>query len=149
MFGGESDNKVAISVTMYDGNIVEGKVDGGATKSISTALNRDGDFIELILPGRRKKQLSKRYIMSVEPAEDVQKPDLNGQVKDNTDPYAILKVSRNADAATLKAAYIHLCRQYHPDNYHDKDLPEELQNYINEMFKLVNNAYRQVSQHAA
>lgn len=149
MFGGEGDNRVAISVTMSDGSVVEGKVDGGATKSIATALNRDGDFIELSLPGRRKKQLSKRYIMAVEPAEDVTKPNLISQVKDSSDPYTILKVPRNADAATLKAAYLQLCKQYHPDSYHGTDMPEELQNYINQMFKLVTHAYRQVTQHAA
>ena len=67
MFGSDTDNLVAISVTMSDGAIIDGKVDGGATKSIATALNRDGDFIELILPGKHKRQLSKRYIVSVEP----------------------------------------------------------------------------------
>lgn len=149
MFSNDSDSKISISVTMADGTVIEGKVDGGPTKSISTALNRDGQFIELILPGRLKKQLSKRYIMSVEPAEDVAKPNLLTSVKDSSDPYTILKIPSNADSATIKAAYITLCKQYHPDSYHGNDVPEELQNYVNQMFKLVNNAYRQLTNRAA
>lgn len=149
MFGGDTDNKVAVSITMSDGTVINGKVDGGPTKNISTVLNRDGDFVEVILEGSRTQQLSKRFIMAMEPLEQAVKPNLVQRVNDDTDPYKVLKVSQDADAATLKAAYIQLCRQYHPDSYAGADVPEELNTYVNQMFKLVNSAYRQVSKRAA
>lgn len=147
MFGSDDDNFVAVTITMADGIVFTGKVDGGATKNISTTLNREGGFVELRMPGGLKKQISKRYIMTAEREEDVKKPETL-QAKDSTDPYTILGITPQDDADIVKKAYLNLCKKYHPDNYHGTDMPDELKNYVDQMFKLVNQSYRQVSQSA-
>ena len=38
------------------------------------------------------------------------------------DPYEVLGIPRNADAAQVKSAYRALAKKYHPDNYADSPL---------------------------
>lgn len=144
MFGSEEDNFVAVEITMADGTMLIGKVDGGTTKNISTTLNRDGSFIELRMPGGVKKQIAKRFIMTAERAQEVRKPS-SLEVKDSNDPYIILGITPQDTPETVKKAYHELCKKYHPDNYHGIEIPDELRAYVDQMFRLINNAYRQVS----
>ena len=56
------------------------------------------------------------------------------------DPYSVLGVSRDASDEEVKKAYRRLSRKYHPDaniNNPNKDKAEE-------MFKLVQQAYKQI-----
>jgi molecular chaperone DnaJ len=54
------------------------------------------------------------------------------------DFYAILGVSRNADASEIKKAYRRLAKQYHPDSNPGQDTTEKFQE-INRAYEVLNN----------
>lgn len=56
----------------------------------------------------------------------------------NRDFYAILGVSRNADAAEIKSAYRKLAKEYHPDANPGNDTTEKFQE-INRAYEVLNN----------
>jgi molecular chaperone DnaJ len=56
----------------------------------------------------------------------------------NRDFYAILGVSRSADAKTIKSAYRTLAKQYHPDANPGKDTTEKFQE-INRAYEVLND----------
>lgn len=53
------------------------------------------------------------------------------------DPYEVLGIPRNADAAQVKSAYRTLAKKYHPDNYTDSPLASA----ANEKMQELNEAY--------
>ncbi len=58
------------------------------------------------------------------------------------DPYKVLGVSRNADDAAIKKAYIELTKKYHPDQYVNHplaNLAEEKMKEINEAYDILSN----------
>lgn len=57
-----------------------------------------------------------------------------------TDPYKVLGISRNAGTDEIKKAYRTLSRKYHPDANIDNPNKEQAE----EMFKLVQQAYKQI-----
>jgi len=56
----------------------------------------------------------------------------------NRDFYAILGLSRGADAAEIKKGYRKMAKQYHPDANPDKDTTEKFQE-INRAYEVLNN----------
>lgn len=56
----------------------------------------------------------------------------------NRDFYAILGVSRNADAAEIKRAYRKKAKEYHPDSNPGKDTTEQFQD-VNRAYEVLNN----------
>ncbi len=62
------------------------------------------------------------------------------------DPYAILGVTPEADAAALKRAYRTLIRQHHPDRLIAQGLPSELVAQATEKMKRLNGAYERICQ---
>ena len=60
------------------------------------------------------------------------------------DYYQILEVSPQANFAEIKSAYRLLCKEYHPDKL-PPGTPEKARQYIEERFKLINQAYSTLS----
>lgn len=59
-----------------------------------------------------------------------------------TDPYEVLGLSRDADKAAIKSAYLKLAKLYHPDRNPGNDEAKR-------KFETVHNAYRQVLERIA
>ena len=60
------------------------------------------------------------------------------------DYYQILEVSPQANFAQIKSAYRLLCKEYHPDKL-PPGTPQKARQYIEERFKLINQAYSVLS----
>lgn len=63
---------------------------------------------------------------------------MSNRSQTNRDFYAILGVSRNAEAAEIKKAYRRLAKQYHPDSNPGQDTTEKFQE-INRAYEVLNN----------
>ncbi len=60
------------------------------------------------------------------------------------DPHAVLGVSPEADAATVKAAYRRLIRENHPDTLIAQGMPEEFVAVANDKMAAINAAYEAI-----
>ncbi len=61
------------------------------------------------------------------------------------DPWAILGVTPGADAATLRAAYHALVKQYHPDRHLAEGMPAEFIRVTESRMAAINDAYARVT----
>jgi len=64
---------------------------------------------------------------------------------DAADPYEILGVSRDAENATIKAAYRKLVREHHPDRLMAKGMPKEFIELATEKLATVNAAWDKIA----
>jgi curved DNA-binding protein CbpA len=60
------------------------------------------------------------------------------------DPYAILKVARDANPEDIKSAYHRMARLYHPDRIASYELPDEVKDYVRTMLVRINLAFEQI-----
>ena len=63
---------------------------------------------------------------------------------DQSDPYAILGVGREASADQIKSAYRKLVRENHPDRLVAQGMPQEFVDIANEKLARINAAYDQI-----
>ncbi|HYD65791.1 TerB family tellurite resistance protein [Azospirillum sp.] len=64
--------------------------------------------------------------------------------KAETDPYAVLGVSRGDDAAAIKTAYRRLVQEHHPDRLIAQGMPEEFVELANDKMAAINAAYDRI-----
>jgi DnaJ like chaperone protein len=62
----------------------------------------------------------------------------------SADPYAVLGVDRDADDATVRAAYRRLSREHHPDAVMARGLPKEVVDLANRRMAVINAAWDDV-----
>ncbi|MFQ5468601.1 MAG: DnaJ family molecular chaperone, partial [Kiloniellaceae bacterium] len=65
---------------------------------------------------------------------------------DQSDPYVILGVPREADMAQIKAAYRKLVRENHPDRLVAQGMPKEFVDLANERLATINVAYDRIEE---
>lgn len=71
-----------------------------------------------------------------------QEPKPPPAAKESRDPYEVLQVPVGSDAATIRAAYVALAKQYHPDKV--AHLAQEFRQLAEEKMKEINRAYAQL-----
>jgi DnaJ-domain-containing protein 1 len=140
---GEKKNRIPVSIRMSDGSVVQGEITGGVTADLLSALNRDSAFVEFISCDGQRKYLAKSQFACVEALEPVQSPALSAVTRENN-PYSVLGVPDGSDFDTVKEAFRHLAKKYHPDRFNALDLPEEVVRYTTEMFQQINNALKMI-----
>ncbi|MFV3075829.1 TerB family tellurite resistance protein [Niveispirillum fermenti] len=69
---------------------------------------------------------------------------LEGADEPDADPHAVLGVARDADFATVKAAYRKLVRENHPDRLIAQGLPQEFIDLAQEKMSALNAAYEKI-----
>ena len=65
-------------------------------------------------------------------------------VRDLAPQYAVLGVAESAADAEVKKAYRRLASEYHPDKIISQGLPEDFQQFAEEKFKEINEAYESI-----
>ena len=140
MFGGEKDRRLPITLTLNDGQAMEGSIPAGVAGNLSSELNKEGQFLAFRDSAGRDRFISKASIMMVvsgEAMKDAKLPTLNNGLQ----PHRVLKVPTDADAATIRSAYMSLVKQYHPDQFSGPSVPPEISEYAKAMFQQINAAY--------
>ncbi len=137
---GDQTQDVPVSIRMFDGTTVCGKIRGGLVADLEKALNRDASFLEFLSADGQKKYLAKSQIAYVEPMEPLKQPRLQPRFSNDADPYMLLGIPHGSDFDTAKAAYRDLAKKYHPDRFSGLDLPDEISRYATDMFRQINNA---------
>ncbi len=61
------------------------------------------------------------------------------------DPYGVLGVAGDADAATIRAAYLRLMREHHPDHHPGDQVAEQTARDLNAAYELLGDAVRRAA----
>ncbi len=150
MFNGRDDNanRTAVLLTLADNQVVTVSIRLPLSRRLADALNNDDVFLDAITPSGQQQFIAKSTIKLVRSANvpRADQLDTEGRVPGTPafDPYAILKVAKDASPEDIKSAYHRMARLYHPDRIASFDLPDEVMDYIRAMLVRINLAFEQI-----
>ena len=134
--------KTAVAeIKVDDGRTLSGNVVFSSNGTLLDALNGNEAFLDFEAFEGQREYIAKSTLRAVRLIQAPAKPALSDAKSDKFDPYAVLRVDRNVDAETLRAAYLMQSKKYHPDRYAQADLPDEVRDYLQTMARRVNAAY--------
>jgi DnaJ-domain-containing protein 1 len=150
MFNGRDDNatRTAVLLTLADNQMVTVSIRLPLSRRLADALNNDDVFLDAITPSGQQQFIAKSTIKLVRSANvpRADQLDTEGRVPGTPafDPYAILKVARDANPEDIKSAYHRMARLYHPDRIASYELPDEVKDYVRTMLVRINLAFEQI-----
>ena len=152
MFNGRDDkiNRTPVFVTLTDGSVVTVSIRLPLSNRLGDALNNDDVFLDAILASGQQQFIAKSCIRSVRSANvpKADQIDMEGRAPGTPafDPYAVLKVPREASPDEIRQAYHRMAKLYHPDRIASFELPEEVMDYVRAMLVRINLAFEQIGQ---
>ena len=150
MFNGRDDNanRTAVLLTLTDNQVVTVSIRLPLSRRLADALNNDDVFLDAITPSGQQQFIAKSTIKLVRPANvpRADQLDIEGRAPGTPafDPYAILKVAKDANPEEIKSAYHRMARLYHPDRIASYELPDEVKDYVRTMLVRINLAFEQI-----
>ena len=140
----ESDQKVdkvriEVEIELESGQQLLGFLFIRQLQRITDLLNDDRDFLPFQSSAGEIVQIRKAKIVTV---LHIGEGDETDWVRD---PFEILGLSHCASDKELKAAYHHLCKLYHPDRLHGKELPDDLMQLAKSRMIRIADAYKRVN----
>lgn len=150
MFNGRDDNanRIAVLLTLADNQVVTVSIRLPLSRRLADALNNDDVFLDAITPSGQQQFIAKSTIKLVRSANvpRADQLDTEGRVPGTPafDPYAILKVAKDASPEDIKSAYHRMARLYHPDRIASYELPDEVKDYVRTMLVRINLAFEQI-----
>ncbi len=144
MFSQDQQKQVSVIITTVDGSEVEGQLLCGMSGLIESALNSEGQFVQLKDEHNDTTFIAKTHIAKLSPKKSSHQklPELNRNLGKPGNWSEILGVDRNATPEQVKNAYHNLAKAYHPDVF-SIDMPLEIKNYASTMLSRFNIAYEQ------
>jgi DnaJ-domain-containing protein 1 len=150
MFNGRDDtaNRISVFLTLADNQVVTVSIRLPLSRRLADALNNDDVFLDAITPSGQQQFIAKSTIKLVRSANvpRADQLDTEGRVPGTPafDPYAILKVAKDANPEEIKSAYHRMARLYHPDRIASYELPDEVKDYVRTMLVRINLAFEQI-----
>jgi len=139
-----TNSTIEVKITMADGAILAGHLAMGTNATLAAVLSYNAPFLDFTGKDGQKRFISKQSAAIIEPVEQLRKPTLDPRTSDNSDPYQVLRVTKDADVSTIRQTYLDLAKQYHPDTYSNITLPKEVDRYVGDMFRQINAAYIEI-----
>lgn len=145
MFGSNEAerHRVAVTVTLNSGDILNGHVFLGTAQKLRDLLNNPDTFIDFEKRDNTIVMVAKRAIATIA-AIDLPRTDHLFRRSNSSatfDPHHTLGVDPGANPGEVRAAYLAKARLYHPDKLASKDVPREVGDYMNAMFIRIQKAY--------
>ena len=135
-------------LTLADNQVVTVSIRLPLSRRLADALNNDDVFLDAITPSGQQQFIAKSTIKLVRSANvpRADQLDTEGRVPGTPafDPYAILKVAKDASPEDIKSAYHRMARLYHPDRIASYELPDEVKDYVRTMLVRINLAFEQI-----
>jgi DnaJ-domain-containing protein 1 len=146
-FSSAQDQRVPVSLTMVDGEILRGNLRMPVSGKLIDAMNNADLYFDLEMPDGSAAFLAKHSVRRVTPVDVPRSDQLSRRTADLSifDPYTVLGLARGASPEEVKAAYHALVRSYHPDRFASANLPREMQDYAHAMLTRINAAYQQIA----
>ena len=150
MFNGRDDKaaRTPVFLTLTDGSVSTVSIRLPLSKRLGDALNNDDVFLDAVTPTGQQQFIAKSSIRMVRSANVPTADQLDGEgPAPGTaafDPYAVLKVPREANKDEIRQAYHRMARLYHPDRIASYELPDEVKDYVRAMLVRINLAFEQI-----
>ena len=140
MFGSEGEKRIAVTITLANGDTLRGSVPSGASASLSFELNREGLFLNVKDTTGKILFIAKSNIVQVVEG-NVEKSVVMPELVVGKSPYKVLRINEGASPEVIRQAYVTLAKMYHPDHYPAETTAPELSEYIAAMFQQITVAY--------
>jgi hypothetical protein len=145
--GGPDRIPVQVTITLNTGERLTGAIGVIRGRKLGDMLNSGVPFVLLETDGGQPVYLA---LSSVQQITSNQMPPADQledarRLADQNNLHKILNVAESCDLATLQQQHRELARRYHPDQYSNVRLPEEVSQYLNDMARRINMAFSQLS----
>ena len=150
MFSARDDkaNRSQVFVTLQDGTVLTVSIRLPLSNRLADALNNGDAFLDAQSPSGQQQFIAKGAIQSVRSATVPRVDQLDSESRApgtaSFDPYAVLKVAKDASPEDIRQAYHRMAKLYHPDRISSFDLPEEVMDYVRAMLVRINLAFEQI-----
>lgn len=150
MFNGRDDkvNRTPVFLTLTDGSVTTVSIRLPLSNRLGDALNNGDVFLDAVTPSGQQQFIAKTAIRMVRSANVPRADQLEGEGSApgsaGFDPYAILKVAKDAGKDEIRLAYHRMAKLYHPDRIASYELPEEVKDYVRAMLVRINLAFEQI-----
>ncbi|MEI7600066.1 MAG: J domain-containing protein [Aestuariivirga sp.] len=150
MFNGRDDkiNRTQVFLTLTDGSVLTVSIRLPLSNRLGDALNNGDGFLDALTPAGQQQFIAKTSIRSVRSANVPKADQLDSEGRapgtPAFDPYAVLKVAREASPEEIRHAYHRMAKLYHPDRIASFDLPDEVMDYVRAMLVRINLAFEQI-----
>jgi DnaJ-domain-containing protein 1 len=150
MFNGRDDraNRAPVFLTLADGAVMTVSIRLPLSNRLGDALNNADTFLDALSPTGQQQFIAKSAIRSVRSANVPRAEQLDTEAgapgTPSFDPYAVLKVAKEASKDEIKQAYHRMARLYHPDRIASYELPDEVKDYVRTMLVRINLAFEQI-----
>ena len=147
MFNGRDDkiNRTQVFLTLTDGSVLTVSIRLPLSNRLGDALNNGDGFLDALTPAGQQQFIAKTSIRSVRSANVPKADQLDSEGRapgtPAFDPYAVLKVAREASPEEIRHAYHRMAKLYHPDRIASFDLPDEVMDYVRAMLVRINLAF--------
>jgi DnaJ domain len=142
----QNSEPTAIEVTLTDGSTLKGTVLVQREKHLRDIFNGPEQFLELDTPFGGLFTVAKSSIKLVRPGSIPEADQLAKRLAaiEKSDSFAVLGLPHSADMTAIRAAFVKLAHQYHPDRYVTVELPTEVMAYLNLMIRRINAAHTEL-----
>ncbi len=134
--------KLPVILRMKDGRELYGDVLVNLGGALDRTLNNETRFINFLGSDQVEKLVAKDAILEAEARKATKAKPLPTEVKvDESDPYVVLGLEKDADDQQIRTAFLERAKEYHADRFASVALPREISDYANSMSRRINEAY--------
>jgi len=134
--------KILVQILRSDGEQLTGYLIVPMASDLTRSMNNDVKFLELQDFSGAARLIAKSSVIELSMQEPKKKAELKTPVAgENFDPYKVLNLPSTASTAEVRKAYLDMTKKYHPDQYSQVTLPEDVSEYMSAMFSQANTAY--------
>jgi DnaJ-domain-containing protein 1 len=135
---------IAVQVTLASGATMRGNIFVSKQRTMHEELNKGEAFIEFETNDGQKMFLARSVLAVVKEFSVPRADQLQRRSMDQFDAYEVLGLKLDADAHTVRNAYVTLAKLYHPDRFARIELPPEVAEYLTAMATRINLAYSEL-----
>ena len=137
---------VPVIVTLEDGDTLKGSICVPRATNLGDMLNGADLFILFQLESGKLIYLAQKTIAAVRSSKrsDTQQLDQSSQDCQQETPYTILNVEKGVSREAARDAYHHMIKKYHPDQFGNIALPNEVLAYFETVILRLNAAYNEL-----
>lgn len=142
----DKPDATSVEVTLQGGLELKGRFNIAPDRALIEVLNGPSAFIEFEPVGGTRTLIAKSALQSIKQKEVPSVPNLSAGLNSNFEPFAVLRIDRDASAEAARRAYLDLSKVYHPDRFATVALPPEVSHYLAAMARRINAAYDEVQE---
>ena len=137
---------VPVIVSLEDGDTLTGSICVPPASNLGDMLNGPDLFILFQVESGKLIYLAQKTIAAVRSSKrsDTDKLDQSTENCEQETPYTILKIEKGVSREAARDAYQHMIKKYHPDQFGNIALPNEVLAYFEAVILRLNTAYNEV-----